>query len=182
MQEDLNQKISQFLDNELNFEEALVLLEEINRKPELKAQLLRYEAIGNTFRNEAFIPASPDFTSRISQQIMQEPVYLLPKQLRVIKPKRIDKSAYKMFALAASIAFVTILSLRQDKLPETAPVFQTAGLQVAEKEPVKSPPQPPKANVNQRFNDYLQAHNNSVYTNGEAQFQPYARVAAFGRE
>jgi sigma-E factor negative regulatory protein RseA len=36
--------------------------------------------------------------------------------------------------------------------------------------------------LNARINDYLQAHNNSVYTNGEASFKPYARVAAYNRE
>lgn len=182
MQDDLNQKISQFLDNELNFDEAMILLEDMNRKPELKEQMMRYEAIGNTLRNETFILANPDFASRISQQIKQEPAYLLPKTQRVHRPKPIDKASYKLFALAASVAFVTVLSLRQDKLPETPAVFQSAGLQVAKQEPVQLPPKAEKSNVNQRFNDYLQAHNNSVYTNGEAQFQPYARVAAFERE
>lgn len=182
MQDDLNQKISQFLDNELNFEEALILLDEMNRKPELKEQMMRYEAIGNTFRNETFILADSDFASRISQQIKQEPAYFLPKTQRVHRTKSIDKTSYKLFALAASVAFVTIISLRQDKLSDTPAVIQSAGLQVAKQEPVQPPQKAEKSNVNQRFNDYLQAHNNSVYTNGEAQFQPYARVAAFGRE
>jgi sigma-E factor negative regulatory protein RseA len=35
--------------------------------------------------------------------------------------------------------------------------------------------------LNAQFNDYLKAHNSSVYTNGEANFQPYAAVTSFGQ-
>nr|WP_305907208.1 hypothetical protein [Methylomarinum sp. Ch1-1]MDP4519941.1 hypothetical protein [Methylomarinum sp. Ch1-1] len=33
--------------------------------------------------------------------------------------------------------------------------------------------------ANQRFNDYLQAHSNSVYTIGASNYQPYARVTGY---
>ena len=58
-------------------------------------------------------------------------------------------------------------------------------LQVAQHQLPEQSPTPVEATqypLNKRINDYLQAHNSSVYTNGEADFQPYARVTAYSHK
>jgi sigma-E factor negative regulatory protein RseA len=72
-------------------------------------------------------------------------------------------------ALAASIAIVAVIAGRSIDLSFKA----TSTLEVAQQQ---LPEQYP---LNKRINDYLQAHNSSVYTNGEVDFQPYARVTAY---
>ena len=69
-------------------------------------------------------------------------------------------------ALAASVAIVAVIAERSLEPPFKA----AATLQVAQPEPYP---------LNKRINDYLQAHNSSVYTNGEADFQPLGRVTAY---
>jgi len=177
MSEDLNQKISQFLDNELNHVEALNLLHKIQSQPELQDKLNRYEAISDAIKTDAFLLTKDDFSKNIRQHIQQEPVYLLP-QHKSFKP------SYKQIAVAASIVIVAVIAGRS--LNDQSSDSRSASiLQVAQNQPTE---QPLKTNqdaqhpLNKRINDYLQAHNSSVYTNGEANFQPFAKVTTYSRQ
>ncbi len=55
MPEDLNQKISQFLDNELDHVQALNLLNKMQLQPELQDKLNRYEAISHALKTDVFL-------------------------------------------------------------------------------------------------------------------------------
>ena len=50
MPENLNQKISQFIDNELDEVDALYLLNKMQFKPELQGKLNRYQTIGQVIK------------------------------------------------------------------------------------------------------------------------------------
>jgi len=68
--------------------------------------------------------------------------------------------------------------------PTTALAVQVAQNQLPE-QPFKSvgnANQAAQDPLNKRINDYLQAHNSSVYTNGEADFQRFARVTAYSHK
>ena len=181
MPEDLNQKISQFLDNELDHVQALNLLKKVQLQPELQDKLNRYEAISHAMRTDVFLLTKADFSKKISQQIQKEPVYLLP-QHKAFKP------GYKQIAVAASIAFVAVIAGHSmngtGQYPKTALAVQVARNQLPE-QPFKSvgnAKQAAQDPLNKRINDYLQAHNSSVYTNGEADFQRFARVTAYSHK
>ena len=162
MPEDLNQKISQFLDNELDHADALLLLQKMQSQPELQDKMNRYEAIGHALKTDVFLAVSSDFSAKIHQHIQQEAFHLLPQ-------RKSYKRTYKLMALAASVAIVAVIAGRSLESP-----FKAASpLQVAHQ------PLPEPYPLNKRINDYLQAHNSSVDTNGEADFQPLARVTAY---
>ena len=177
MSEDLNQKISQFLDNELNHIEALNLLHKIQSQPELQDKLNRYEAISHAIKTDAFLLTKDDFSKNIRQQIQQEPVYLLP-QHKSFKP------SHKQIAVAASIVIVAVIAGRS--LNDQSSNSRSASiLQVAQNQPTEqrvNTNQDAQHPLNKRINDYLQAHNSSVYTNGEANFQPFAKVTAYSHQ
>jgi sigma-E factor negative regulatory protein RseA len=177
MSEDLNQKISQFLDNELNHIEALNLLHKIQSQPELQDKLNRYEAISHAIKTDAFLLTKDDFSKNIRQQIQQEPVYLLP-QHKSFKP------SHKQIAVAASIVIVAVIAGRS--LNDQSSNSRSASiLQVAQNQPTEQPvntTQDAHHPLNKRINEYLQAHNSSVYTNGEANFQPFAKVTAYSHK
>jgi sigma-E factor negative regulatory protein RseA len=181
MPEDLNQKISQFLDNELDYVRALNLLKKMQLQSELQDKLNRYEAISHAMKTDVFLAAGPDFSARIRQQIQQEPVYLLPQH----KP---FKRSHKQIAVAASIAIVAVIAGRSmndpDQHSKAASTVQVAQHQLPEQSsnPVVYANQAAQYPLNKRFNDYLQAHNGSVYTNGEANFQPFARVTPYSHK
>ncbi|MEQ1527946.1 MAG: sigma-E factor negative regulatory protein [Methylococcales bacterium] len=184
MHEEYNQKISQLLDNELTQSEALSLLKSMQLQPELLNKLNRYEAISHALKTEVFLLAKTDFSANVSQQIQHEPNYLLPQRQRF-------QYGYKMLALAASVAAVAVIASwdviqhqtpgqsLQSAFTAKAPAPQAPpnqDIQIAQQKPSELAP------LNQRINDYLQAHNNSVYTNGEANFKPFTRVTAYSRE
>ena len=178
MSEDLNQKISQFLDNEIDPVDALSLLKKMRSQPELQDKLNRYEMISHAMKADAFLLTKADFSTKIQQQIQQEPVYLLPQQRKRFKP------SHKQIAVAASFVIVAVIVGRGMNDPDQ-PFKAASALQVAQQpHPEKSvnPAEVPKNQLNKRINDYLQAHNSSVYTNGEANFQPFARVATYSQK
>ena len=190
MHEELNQRISQLIDNELSHEEALRLLQLMRKQPQLQDKMSRYEAISHAVKAEVFVPTRSDFAERVRQQIQSEPAYLLPKH-------KTSQRNYKVFALAASVAAVAIIVSRIPYAPdESIPAPEIAMVQSQElvpaKEAMAAPQEQPSVSVafrpvdqdqfNARFNDYLQAHSDSVYIDGQANFQTYARVAAYGRE
>ena len=73
MPEDFNQKISQFLDNELDDVHALSLLKKMQMQPELQDKLNRYEAISHAMKTDVFLLTRADFSTKIRQKVQQEP-------------------------------------------------------------------------------------------------------------
>ena len=185
MSEDLNQKISQFLDNELNNVEALNLLHKIQSQPELQGKLNRYEVISHAIKTDAFLLTNDDFSKNIRQQIQQEPVDLLPQHKSFKRTQhKLFKPSHKQIAVAASIVIVAVIAGRS--LNDQSSNSRSASiLQVAQNQPTEQPvntTQDAHHPLNKRINDYLQAHNSSVYTNGEANFQPFAKVTAYSHQ
>ena len=54
MNEESKQKISQFVDGDLDQAEAISLLKEMYSSPELLEKYNRYQAIGHALKNDAF--------------------------------------------------------------------------------------------------------------------------------
>ena len=181
MTENLNQKISQFLDNELDHVNALSLLRKLQLQPELQDKLDRYGAISHAIKTDVFLLTKPDLAAKIHQQIQNEPHYLLPQQR---SQKEQLKSNHKHIAVAASLALVAVIAgsnvNRPDQHSKAASVIQVAQQQSSN--PVVHANKTEHYPLNKRINDYLQAHNSSVYTNGEANFQPFARVTAYNQK
>ncbi len=186
MHNEANQKISMFIDNELDYDESLDLLKKIRTDDVLKARMMRYQAISHTLKTEEFQQLRSDFSDKISQQIKQEPVYFLPKTS--VKPQR-----KKMFAIAASTIAAVVLvgeaiKNHQDEAYPTiaatnvTALQQLAGTSIATLKPEEKDQNSRRQPMNAQFNDYLRAHNASTYTSGEVNIQPYARVAAFGKD
>ena len=177
MPEDFNQKISQFLDNELDDVHALSLLKTMQMQPELQDKLNRYEAISHAMKTDVFLLTRADFSTKIRQKVQQEPLYLLPQ-------RKIFKRSHKQIAMAASIAIAAVIAGRSSlnhQSPQPTPAIQLARQQTPQQlvQPVVDTN---KAPLNKRINDYLQAHNSSVYTNGESIVQPYTRVTAYNQK
>ncbi|GAB6142348.1 hypothetical protein JCM14076_30770 [Methylosoma difficile] len=183
MNEELNQKISQFLDDDLDRDEAIGLLQKMRTTPELTQKLNRYEAISHALKTDVFIDISTDFSARISQQIEQEPVYFSPKA----KSKIIIKPHYKQWALAASVAVCAVLVERGLNTPTLQPIENRQALQVASSQTKQATIAPetealPTPSLNARINEYLQAHNSSVYATSEAELKPFTRVTAYNQQ
>lgn len=184
MRDEINQNISRLIDGDLGYDETLGLLKKIKSDKELKAKMDRYQTISLALKTEEVIQIRPDFASKISQAIQQEPAYLLPQR----KPDKPHNK--KIFAVAASSLVAAVLVGYQ--IRHNSPSFdrqQTSATFAASTQPSRSvvtaqsekEMQRPNHPRTAQFNDYLQAHNSSVYTVGEANFHPYAKTASYGR-
>lgn len=180
MHEDSKQLISRLLDNDLERNEARDLLQAMRMTPELRNTLKRYEAIGHALKTEEFLIPDADFATRVSEKLHHEPAYLLPRR------RANNVGRYKIYAAAASIALfgiITEFNIKKSADFAVPAVALKQPLQVAGAEPRSAAGQTPgRDSINKQINDYLQAHNSSVYTNGQADFQPYARVTAYSQK
>ncbi len=186
MHNEVNQKMSMFIDDELSYEEAQAFLKRIKTDTSLKAKMARYQTVSHALKAEEYQQLRPDFLDKISQQIQQEPTYLLPKQ-SIHQPRK------KLFALAASTIAAAVLVGEAVKNYQGSTLDSNA-LSTSSSSELSTPKSPimlaqnPKQKVTDRqpmteeFNDYLQAHNGSVYMNGGVGLQPYAKVAAYGQK
>ena len=190
MYEESNLKISRLVDGDLSHDETLELLGKMRSDEMLKCKMSRYQAISQALKTDEFYQVSTDFSRRVFQEIQQEPAYFLPKLKPPSTTQSQDKqSKRKLFAVAASTIAAAVLvgqSLRNDPSVNkyqtvTAMAIPGQQLSAAFAQPGKAQ-QRNRQPLNAQFNDYLQAHNSSVYTNGEAVFQPYARVTAYGQD
>jgi sigma-E factor negative regulatory protein RseA len=184
MHEHINEKISQLLDNELNADEAMLLMREVMLDGELKNRLLRYEAIGYALKTETFIAPRADFLDRIHQEIEQDPVYLLPQRKQIkFKPQ------HKILALVVSAAVVAVI-LPKNITRTSAPHMQAAaGITLAQQQPqkrseniIKQLPRSELMPLNAQINDYLQAHNKNTDIRNGADIASIAKITAYNQK
>ncbi|MGJ0486170.1 MAG: sigma-E factor negative regulatory protein [Methylomicrobium sp.] len=183
MHEDLNNKLSQLLDDELPYEEALNLLQKMRIDSQLADKMRRYEAVSHALKNDdLLVAARPDFISSVSSQIQLEPAYLITNaDPRSVHQRRFTRSQ-KIAAAAASVAVIAFAS--QMRRPEPATKMLVATIKpstnpVSKTETSKMPRD--TSPVNRQINDYLQAHS-SIYTNGQVDLYPYAQVTHYSQK
>lgn len=155
MSEELHQKISQFLDNELEVDEALHLLHTMQHKSELHHKMQRYQAISHALTNHVFLPIKTDFSARIAQAIHEH------------EEQHGDGNHFKLswIALAASIAVITVLALETNAF--TKPAKITVSNTITAQQTTTKPQQLQYSNqyaLNRQINQYLLLHHNDVDT------------------
>jgi sigma-E factor negative regulatory protein RseA len=177
MTNQIHKKLSQYLDGDLEKAEALELLTLMQADPELQQKLRRYLIVQQALKTTPVATANTDFLSKVKQGIEHEPVYLLPRQAP-IKPVR----KATILALAAALgAFAVIVPIWKKAAPNS-PAEQ---VYLSQQQPTADFDKLQRVRtfpVNQRFHNYLQAHNGSLYTNGTAIYQAQARLASIGQE
>lgn len=184
MRDEINQNISRLVDDDLGYDETLDLLGKIKKDDSLMAKMARYQAISHVLKNEEYLHISSDFSAKVFQEIQREPNYLLPQR------KRPTTDTKKIFAIAASVLLAAVLvghNLQDPTSPLNNSPTVTASIATQQALPDTLAQNQNENSRHRRpltaqFNEYLQAHNSSVYTNGEANFHPYAKMAAYGKE
>lgn len=207
MHEELNLRISQFIDEELDKHDALELLRSVQNHSELDEKMRRYEVVSQAIKSEMYLPIDSDFVSRVSKELEQEPVYLIP-QRNPTKQKYV-----KIAAVAASIALAAVVveqvnhnpsgnfqsllmlagnpvdekmtpvdefdrQLGSINLKENPSAMVVANHQQTQNDTIKKVDQLP---VDERFDHYLQVHSGNLYASG-SNYQAYAQVASYGQE
>jgi negative regulator of sigma E activity len=176
MHEEIKLKISQFVDAELGLEEGLNLFRHMQENPDCGEVFRRYAAISETLKSDACVVAGPDFVTRVSAQIKNEPTVLCP----AIRPTR--SSAKTVIALAASLMAIAVVSGGVVYYRDTH--LAAGNAQMARNQSsgsvysVAESQHPDDA----RFNEYLEAHGATLYTGGYPAGRVYGQVASYGRK
>lgn len=174
MTDNINEKISQLIDNELQTDEALRLLKVLRQQPEHMQILNRYQLASAALaasKTDFFLPASNDFLNRVNHELKPLPAHAEPAR----KPKAAQKHSLpfwnrQMFALAASALFLAVIvggnvyepaePLGKPQLPPIASNAQTSA-------PVAYASSGQNRPINARIYDYLQHYSQNGSSNAE---------------
>ena len=74
----INEKISQFIDDELGADEAIKVLEKVEYDGCFEGKLRRYHYIRKLIRTESPIAVDTDFVSQVNSRLQSEPELALP--------------------------------------------------------------------------------------------------------
>lgn len=177
MTDPINQKISQYLDGDLERGEALELFKHMQNDVQLQNKLQRYLVAQQALRSIPVLMAESDFLSKVKHELEHEPVYLMPRP-QPVKPLR----KASMLALVASLGALAVIVPVWKKATAINPSGQMLLTRQQTTADIETPERVRTYPVNQRFESYLQAHNGSLYTNGTARIQTQARLASYGQE
>ena len=124
MNDALRMQISAFIDGELPENEAELLLRRLNQDAAMRQQVAEYLAIGRYLRRDPELAGMSELRNRIANALGEE---LLPAaQASAEQSSRYVRPALGI-ALAASVAVLALIGLRQVVLPDaTEPVTEAA--------------------------------------------------------
>lgn len=179
---ELNQKISQFLDDELPLDELDSVFDEIKYQ---QKTVQRYQLINEVVRNNETLSSSSTFLSQISAQLADEPAYSASKQTATIHYlPRWQKTA---FAIAASVAVVAVMVANIDLIQQPTDIVSVETIAKVEK--VESTPVMVQAKADvksnnqlqhQRLKAYLKAHSDDYYADSRVKFRSsYIKKASY---
>jgi negative regulator of sigma E activity len=118
MNDALKMQISAFVDGELPANEADLLMRRLSQDVALKRKAEEYFAIGRLLRGEKQVPGVSQLRERISQALANESFEA---------PEVVGGNGYLRpaagFAIAASVALLALVGLRQVNLPEDSEVM-----------------------------------------------------------
>ncbi len=184
-QQDVDLIISQFLDNELDQQQALSLLKAMRKNSQIEAKLLRYQVIGQVIRTESGIHHPIAMVNRINRALQSEAIHFHPRK----KPIR---RYVKVAALAATLAGVAVVTPQLLKQNESV---GGQSVQMASTEQPRNNAQPVtlaashfKKPLSMQFNhtqkqlqDYLYAHSNRVFVASDMAFRPFVQTASLNQ-
>ena len=178
MNKEINQKISQFIDDELHHTELDNLLSVMKQQPQLKNTMHRYQTVSHVLSSEDALIANGSFLDKIKYEIKHEQHHFVPKKNS--KNRQLGFWPEISIAMAASVVIIAITVSQQ------VDVTDVQSSQVLAKTPVENIQMQAKNTTqisqHDRFKAYLLAHSDDLYTHGSLDYQPLARVVHFSQK
>lgn len=169
------ERLSAFMDGELEDAEAALQVRRLKEDPALQAAWDRYHLIGDAMRGEvAFVSG---LTTRVSAKLAEEPTVLAPK--RGMRLRKVHRIALSAAASVGGIALVAWLALFNN------PLVPQQNLAVS---PQQSSPAPVMQTqlaatpANGAVNDYLLAHQQFSPSTAMQGVVSYVRTVSAGQE
>jgi len=124
----MNEKISELIDNELDPDSRELLFDNLVGAGAACTKWQRYHLIGNVIRAETSVTGK-DISAEVMARIAEEPTVLAPVS-RDSTPATVRSDIIKsaaMFAMAASLVLVAVVTLRTGVNPSAGPVVADTG-------------------------------------------------------
>jgi negative regulator of sigma E activity len=184
-QQDVDLILSQFLDGELDQQQALSLLKVMKKNSHIEAKFLRYQVIGQVIRTETDICHPVAMVNRVNQAVRQEVIHFHPR-------KKSFRRYAKITALAATLAGVAVVTPYLVKSHKT---IEGRSVQMAEATQPRNNQQsvtlaashfrkPLSMQFNhtqQQLQDYLYAHSNRVFVASDMAYRPFVQTASLNQ-
>lgn len=108
------EEISSLMDDELDEHSRARVVHKMKDDDEMKSRWEHYHLIGEALRNNLPEIIHPDLANRINNILHQEPSYQFPQNISAQTARRAPRNrAVTGFAIAASLAVVTVLGFQQ---------------------------------------------------------------------
>jgi len=179
-----DEKISAFLDLELDGGEKQRMLQQFETDVELRAQLVRYRMIGDALRGERLQPGAMGILDAVRDRLQEEPVILAPTR----KPQRPNWLQPAVgLALAASVAAIGVIVAPWLLGPTGEGATRGVGATLAER--AELPVQMVSSQgtrwktlnpgLEQRLNGYLEEHSENAGAMGGQGVIPYTNFVSY---
>ena len=181
MSDEIREQLSALMDDELDELERPLLFSRLERAPDLRACLGRYQLIGEVMRGGAAEMATLGVADHVQQALKQETA--LPVTARRGSAARWLKPVAGL-AVAASVALVAILAVTSvpentpqsvPSLASTAPATDVTRLSETRDEQWNRI----EPGVDKRLSGYLVNHNEYAASRGVQGVMPYVRIVGY---
>jgi len=188
--DELNQKISQLLDDDLSAGEAFSILKKMRHDAQAEATWRRYATMGYALKSQQWVIPEGRFVDRVSNALANEPIYFLPPVKKEHQKERqlsFNWFDRRLLAFAASVVAVTVWVIHYWHSTENSPeaVFRAAkenNQQTTASAAKDNEHRPEPSSLNARISDYLQAHSGTYASNMPDQFQSITRTAVYPQQ
>lgn len=175
MNDKLDEKLSAFMDDE-SHPEAITYLQQ---DEQARARWMRYHLIRDVLSGHTTSVPAPDFASRVSAAIADEPTVLAPAAQTIHRVQHAMKKVAGL-AIAATVAAVAVLTVQTNELDSgVAPNLVAAstnpvtGIQTVNS---TTSSQPLTSEVESKLSGYLVNHNEYSVTARMQGMLPYMRI------
>jgi sigma-E factor negative regulatory protein RseA len=165
MNEQMKEKLSAFMDGELDDAQLLRLLES---DPDARATWTSYHLIRDALHQD-YVSGAQSLADRVARSLENEPTVLAPK--RWYAPKQLRKQAVGV-AIAATIAAVAILVVRETPTP----LDNNPQLAVG---PITNKPVRLTADEERKLSGYVVSHTEFSASARMKGMLPYTRIVSF---
>jgi sigma-E factor negative regulatory protein RseA len=197
MSDEINEKVSVFLDGELGSSQLASLTDQVHKNPEIRRKLNRYVLISESMKGNTGLSNAESIADRVSQALEDEPTILSP----VSHAKPASSSGWKTYfaggAIAATVATLALLNF--DAINQKQGSAESFPVTVQVQQPVNRPlmngfAQPastqwsisrrhtPESDVERELNQFLIEHSEYTHQSGMPGLVPYATFVVYDKK
>lgn len=174
--DDMKEKLSALVDNELNDLDERRIMTALGQDVELRNTWERYHLVRSALRQDMDSVLSPEIAARVAARIETEPA-----NVTAFRRQKVSRLV-GTFAIAASVAAVAIAGVQFLNRPDTGPAVSVAVNQPAPENIIRAGNtrwDRKEPETESALNHFLVEHNEFASSSGIGGMMPYVRVVGY---